>query len=136
LTAPGAEPSEPPAPARPVGPMEAAGELFRYAAEQGRLKTGVKMLHQAAQLRPMFTAREGREGIPGPLRLATGTKRPRIICLSAFVALGGAHQFVRFASFFEDEYDVAALDVPGFENGEPLAAEPEALVDVYGDMIA
>ncbi|WP_308408819.1 SDR family NAD(P)-dependent oxidoreductase [Streptomyces sp. AC627_RSS907] len=136
LAAPAAGPSEPPVSARRAGPLDAAGELFRYAAEQGRLKTGVKMLHQAAQLRPMFTAVEGREGIPGPLRLATGPKRPRIICLSAFVALGGAHQFVRFASFFGEEYDVAALDVPGFQNDEPLAADAEALADVYGDMIA
>ncbi|MCM3812097.1 SDR family NAD(P)-dependent oxidoreductase [Streptomyces sp. DR7-3] len=136
LAAPAAEPSAPPVSARRAGPLDAAGELFRYAAEQGRLKTGVKMLHQAAQLRPMFTALEGREGIPGPLRLATGAKRPRIICLSAFVALGGAHQFVRFASFFGQEYDVAALDVPGFQNDEPLAADAEALADVYCDMIS
>ncbi|MER5791295.1 type I polyketide synthase [Streptomyces sp. NPDC001980] len=136
LAAPAAEPASPTVSSRRAGPLDAAGELFRYAAERGQLKTGVKMLHQAAQLRPMFTATEGREGIPGPLRLATGAKRPRIICLSAFVALGGAHQFVRFASFFGDEYDVAALDVPGFQNDEPLAADAEALADVYCDMIA
>ncbi|MEW1723524.1 type I polyketide synthase [Streptomyces sp. NPDC093109] len=131
-----AAPSVPPVSARRAGPLDAAGELFRYAAERGRLKTGVKILHQAAQLRPMFTVEEGREGIPGPLRLTTGAKRPRIICLSAFVALGGAHQFVRFASFFGEEYDVAALDVPGFQNDEPLAADAEALADVYGEMIS
>uniref|UniRef100_A0AAU3GPI9 SDR family NAD(P)-dependent oxidoreductase n=1 Tax=Streptomyces sp. NBC_01401 TaxID=2903854 RepID=A0AAU3GPI9_9ACTN len=136
LAAPAAEPSAPPVSARRAGPLDAAGELFRYAAERGQLKTGVKMLHQAAQLRTMFTADEGREGIPRPLRLTTGSKRPRIICLSAFVALGGAHQFVRFASFFGEEYDVAALDVPGFQNDEPLAADAEELADVYCDMIS
>ncbi|MFF8911594.1 type I polyketide synthase, partial [Streptomyces olivaceoviridis] len=135
LAAASAEPAAPAVSARRAGPLDAAGELFRYAAQRGRLKTGVKLLHQAAQLRPMFTATSGREGVPGPLRLATGAERPRIICLSAFVALGGAHQFVRFASFFENQYDISALDVPGFQNDEPLAADAEALVDVYCDMI-
>ncbi|UED87991.1 SDR family NAD(P)-dependent oxidoreductase [Streptomyces profundus] len=135
LAAPSAEPAAPAVSARRTSPLDAAGQLFRYAAERGQLKIGVKMMHQAAQLRPMFTSGEGREGVPGPLRLTTGARRPRIICLSAFVALGGAHQFVRFASFLGDEYDVAALDVPGFQHGEPLAADEEALADVYGDMI-
>jgi polyketide synthase 7 len=138
LRAPAPEPgpaAEPAVPVRRTDPLDAASDLFRYACECGQLKTGVRLLHQAAMLRPMFTATSDRDAIPGPLRLMNGAKRPRIICFSAFVALGGAHQFVRFASQFGDAYDITALDVPGFQSGEPLAADADALTDLYCDLI-
>ncbi|CAO5171332.1 Acyl transferase domain-containing protein/thioesterase domain-containing protein [Frankia sp. AiPs1] len=138
----GDAPSPDPA-AGPASPDPAAGvnaepatALFRQATAAGRIKVGLDLLRDAALLRPMFTGVDGLARIAEPVRIARGPARPPVICFSSFVALGGVHQFLRFASFFRGERDVSVVALPGFEDDEPLPTSVHALIDLLAETVA
>ncbi|MFK4067215.1 type I polyketide synthase [Streptomyces sp. NPDC029674] len=116
-------------------PPEAAdpvGTLFRQACELGRVDDGIALLKHAAALRPDF--RTGSELLaagtkPELLHLCRDDSAPQLVCFGSVVALGGAHQYARFAARFRDRYGVSALAAPGFLPGEPVPAEMSALLD-------
>ncbi|MFI0168533.1 SDR family NAD(P)-dependent oxidoreductase [Streptomyces sp. NPDC017095] len=106
--------------------------LFRQACETGRVDEGIALLKHAAALRPDF--RTGAELLaadakPGLLRLGGDDSTPHLVCFGSVVALGGAHQYARFAARFRDRYGVSALAAPGFLPGEPVPAAMSALLD-------
>nr|WP_130797127.1 type I polyketide synthase [Streptomyces otsuchiensis] len=108
------------------------GTLFRQACELGRVDEGIALLKHAAALRPDF--RTGDELLaaaarPELLRLCRDDSAPQLVCFGSVVALGGAHQYARFAAGFRDRYGVSALAAPGFLPGEPVPAEMSALLD-------
>jgi polyketide synthase 7 len=113
-------------------PLDAVSTLFRHAVEIDALKPGLRLLHDTALLRPKFTD----PARPGPWsglqRVVSGGELPQIICLASLVVLGGVHQFARFRG----ERPVLALGVPGFERGESLAADLDALIGLYVEAIA
>ncbi|MGC5346836.1 SDR family NAD(P)-dependent oxidoreductase [Streptomyces sp. DT171] len=124
------------APAPAVDPVNA---LFRQACEAGKLHDGVKILQHAAMFRPDF--RSGAELLradarPEPLRLNARDDGPELICFASVVALGGAHQYARFAAAFEGRYGVSALDAPGFAPDEPLPGTMSALVEFQAASVA
>ncbi|WP_329558143.1 SDR family NAD(P)-dependent oxidoreductase [Streptomyces uncialis] len=105
--------------------------LFRRACALGRTDEGIALLKHASALRPAF--RDGDElaaAGTGPrlLRLNERDGAPVIVCFGSVVALGGAHQYARFAARFRDRYAVTALDAPGFTPEEELPADMAALV--------
>ncbi|MEH0626446.1 type I polyketide synthase [Streptomyces stelliscabiei] len=132
-TAPGA--------GRGVGepPRDAVSTLFRQACEVGRIHEGIQILQQAAKLRPDFgsgpelLSSSGRR--PELLRLHVRDDAPELVCFASVVALGGAHQYSRFASAFEGRYGVSALDAPGFAPDEPLPAGMSALLDFQTEVL-
>ncbi|WP_197370003.1 thioesterase domain-containing protein, partial [Streptomyces clavuligerus] len=124
-----------------AGPV---GSLFRQMCERGRTDDAIALLKHASALREDF-----RSGAPEP---PPGTDRPRLlrlcsrapaapgapgadsvpelVCFGSVVALGGAHQYARFAASFQGRYGVSALAAPGFLPGEPLPADMDALLDL------
>ncbi|WP_329025630.1 type I polyketide synthase [Streptomyces sp. NBC_00690] len=106
--------------------------LFRQACAIGRTDEGIALLKNASALRPAFhnggelaTAGTG----PRLLHLSERAGAPVIVCFGSIVALGGAHQYARFASHFRDRYAVSALDAPGFTPDEELPADMDALLE-------
>jgi thioesterase domain-containing protein len=105
----------------------------------GRIHEGIQILQQAAKLRPDFASgpellsSSGRR--PELLRLHIRDDAPELVCFASVVALGGAHQYSRFASAFEGRYGVSALDAPGFAPDEPLPADMSALLDFQTEVL-
>src|SRR6185369_7365867 len=90
--------------------------LFRAAYQAGQVSEGFGLLHSAARLRPV----SGRAGLElEPVRLSTG-EGPVLVCLSSYVALGGVHEYARFAGPLRGARTAYALKNPGFELDEPL----------------
>ncbi|WP_420706790.1 type I polyketide synthase [Streptomyces sp. NRRL F-2305] len=113
------------------GPVSA---LFRQACEMGRVDEGIVLLKHAAALRSDFRTGDellAAEAKPELLRLCgdDSTPQPELVCFGSVVALGGAHQYARFAARFAGRYGVTALSAPGFLPGEPVPAEMSALLD-------
>ncbi|MFJ9608935.1 type I polyketide synthase [Kitasatospora sp. NPDC101176] len=121
---------------RTAGGTDPVAALFRQACAQGRIDTGIALLGTAAALRPAFSSGEALlasgDG-PAPLRLVEPPQappaRPELVCFGSIVALGGAHQYARFAALFRGRHGVSALDAPGFAAAEPLPDRMAALVD-------
>ncbi|WP_406192468.1 SDR family NAD(P)-dependent oxidoreductase [Kitasatospora sp. NBC_01560] len=108
--------------------------LFRRACALGRIDEGIALLKNASALRPAFhSGGDLAAAGTGPrlLRLNERADAPVLVCFGSIVALGGAHQYARFASRFRDRYAVAALDAPGFTPEEELPADMPALLDFH-----
>ncbi|MFE7522298.1 type I polyketide synthase [Streptomyces halstedii] len=106
--------------------------LFRRACALGLTDEGIALLKHASALRPSFhSGGDLAAAGTGPrlLRLNERADAPVLVCFGSVVALGGAHQYARFASRFRDRYAVAALDAPGFTPEEELPADMPALLD-------
>ncbi|MFF7453110.1 type I polyketide synthase [Kitasatospora sp. NPDC008115] len=106
--------------------------LFRRACALGRIDEGIALLKNASALRPAFHSGSGLAAAgtgPRLLRLNERADAPVLVCFGSIVALGGAHQYARFAARFRDRYAVAALDAPGFVPEEELPADMSALLD-------
>ncbi|MFI7003376.1 SDR family NAD(P)-dependent oxidoreductase [Nocardia sp. NPDC050175] len=118
----------PPGPATQALPEggQTLSELFRAAVGSGKLQTGLSLLRAAADLRPSFHTGEELGHQAPPVRLASGPKLPRLICLSTPMATAGVHQYARIAASLRGQRDVYALPVAGFAAGEPLPATVRA----------
>ncbi|GAA2975966.1 hypothetical protein GCM10010519_08870 [Streptomyces lactacystinicus] len=106
--------------------------LFRQACTLGRIDEGIALLKNASALRPAFHSGSDLAAAgagPRLLRLNERADAPVLVCFGSIVALGGAHQYARFAARFRDRYAVAALDAPGFVPEEELPADMSALLD-------
>ncbi|MGC9378928.1 type I polyketide synthase [Streptomyces sp. MH13] len=106
--------------------------LFRRACALGRIDEGIALLKNASALRPAFHSGSDLAAAgtgPRLLLLNERADAPVLVCFGSVVALGGAHQYARFASRFRDRYAVAALDAPGFTPEEELPADMAALLD-------
>ncbi|MEU3432272.1 type I polyketide synthase [Streptomyces sp. NPDC006863] len=117
-----------------TGTDDPVSVLFRRACALGRIDEGIALLKNASVLRPAFH-RGGDLAAAGTgprlLRLNERADAPVLVCFGSVVALGGAHQYARFAARFRDRYAVAALDAPGFTPEEELPADMAALLDFH-----
>ncbi|MFJ6619335.1 type I polyketide synthase [Kitasatospora sp. NPDC091335] len=116
----------------PAEPRERTGllrTLYGESMRQDKLHKFMEFLSDAASYRPMFSTPEEVTVPPAPVFLARGPKRPRVVCHTGMSALGGVHEFARFAASFNGSHDVIALPLPGYREGEELPATPEASLD-------
>ncbi|MDQ1025070.1 acyl transferase domain-containing protein/acyl-CoA synthetase (AMP-forming)/AMP-acid ligase II/acyl carrier protein [Streptomyces umbrinus] len=103
------------------------GALFQEACADGRTDEAFAFLHSAARLRPRGIAPVE------PVRLGSGGSGPALVCVSSHVALGGAHEYARFASSFRGQRPVWALPNPGFDKSAPLPPTVQALVEAHAE---
>ncbi|MFB8058162.1 type I polyketide synthase, partial [Kitasatospora purpeofusca] len=130
--APGADAPAAAVPGTDADAADPVSVLFRRACVLGRIDEGIALLKNASALRPAFhSGGDLAAAGTGPrlLRLNERADAPVLVCFGSIVALGGAHQYARFASRFRDRYAVAALDAPGFTPEEELPADMAALLD-------
>ncbi|MFB7652458.1 MULTISPECIES: type I polyketide synthase [unclassified Streptomyces] len=115
--------------------IESVGGLVRRAAADGVWERAITLLHSAADILPAFSSVAEFGQVRDPVRLSSGTAGPRLFCLPSPMALGGAHQYARFARHFHGRRDVLVPDVPGFVPGEPLPSSVDAVVEVVAEGI-
>ena len=136
--------AEAPSAAAPTDPASAAATeedggaagdpvsvLFRQACLLGRTDEGIALLKNASALRPQFQCAEellAAGGGPRLLRITEQDDAPVVVCFGSVVALGGAHQYARFASCLRGRYGVSALDAPGFAPDQQLPGDMHALL--------
>ncbi|MGW1054880.1 type I polyketide synthase [Streptomyces sp. NPDC002521] len=128
-----------PEPADGAGDLESVGGLVRRAAADGRMASAIELLRNVAEILPGFSSLAEFGDVTAPVRLSTGDAGdggvtgeafPRLVCLPSPMALGGAHQYARFARHFHGRRDVLVPAVPGFGPGEALPRSVEAVVEV------
>ncbi|MEV0281372.1 type I polyketide synthase [Streptomyces sp. NPDC050610] len=125
-------PSDPVREAGPESDADPVSLLFRQACDLGKIDDGLALLKHASALRPQFdSARDflASGTCPQLLRLRERADAPVVVCFGSVVALGGAHQYARFAASLGDRFGVSALDAPGFVPGEALPADMSALLE-------
>ncbi|MEU9477977.1 alpha/beta fold hydrolase [Streptomyces sp. NPDC048191] len=110
--------------------LESVSGLVRRAAADGRMPRAIELLRTVAEILPGFSSLAELGDITDPVRLATGDAAPRLVCLPSPMALGGAHQYARFARHFQGRRDVLVPAVPGFGPGEALPRSVDAVVEV------
>ncbi|WP_371627549.1 alpha/beta fold hydrolase [Streptomyces sp. NBC_01116] len=120
------------APGTDTADTDPVSVLFRRACALGRIDEGIALIKNASALRPAFHSGSDLAAAgtgPRLVRLNERADAPVLVCFGSVVALGGAHQYARFASRFRDRYAVVALDAPGFTPEEELPADMPALLD-------
>ncbi|MFD5625988.1 SDR family NAD(P)-dependent oxidoreductase [Streptomyces sp. NPDC127072] len=111
-------------------------DLFRAGVLSGNITQAFVLLSAVADIRPRFTGITDLPTPPKPVVLADGPGRPRLICLSTPMAVGGVHQHARVVSHLHGTRHVTALPLPGFAQGESLPASLDAVTEVIADSVA
>ncbi|MCW8101382.1 type I polyketide synthase [Streptomyces tauricus] len=111
-------------------------DLFRAAVRAGNVTQGFVLLGAVADIRPRFTGSADLPSQPRPVVLADGPTRPRLICVSTPMAVGGVHQHARLVSHLHGTRHVTALPLPGFAAGESLPDSLDAVTEVIADSVA
>ncbi|MEU0523261.1 type I polyketide synthase [Streptomyces niveus] len=117
----------------PAPDRESVSGLLRMAATGGRMAKGMDLLGAVAAILPGFTTVAELGRLAPPVRLSRGPAEERLICVPSPMALGGAHQYARFAAHFHGRREVAVPAVPGFGRDEPLPLSFDAVVDVLAE---
>ncbi|MFD8498694.1 SDR family NAD(P)-dependent oxidoreductase [Amycolatopsis sp. NPDC059657] len=114
---------------------ETLGDLFRQATLSGAMQKGLALMRAAADIRPSFSSAADLAALPKPVRLAEGTARPRLICLSTPMVTGGTHQHARLVQNLTGDRHVTALPTPGFAKGDPLPLTCDAVGEVLAQAV-
>ncbi|HEU5471637.1 MAG TPA: SDR family NAD(P)-dependent oxidoreductase [Actinophytocola sp.] len=116
----------------PVGLLHS---LYRQAHADGKVIEFLDLLGDAAKFRPK-AASVAETGTPARLvRLASGPKKPGLICCSGTTAAGGAHEFARLAAVLRGERDVSAVPQLGYGRGELLPADREVALQWQAEAV-
>ncbi|MFI5761841.1 alpha/beta fold hydrolase [Streptomyces sp. NPDC051563] len=105
--------------------------LYRQALATGRADVALRLIADAALLRPAFDGASHAAHVPPAVRLADGNTAPTLLCLPSVVPAGGPHEYAALARLLPDHRGVLALPHPGFGPGERLPADGEALLAVH-----
>nr|WP_317633550.1 type I polyketide synthase [Streptomyces sp. HUAS 15-9] len=116
-------------------PADMLVQLYRHASENGTAAEAMGMLMEAARFRPSFERPEELAQRPAPVRLSQGDRPLALMCFSPYVVPAGAHQYARLAAPFRDRLDVWALLNPGYEKGEPLPSDPDAVLRLHAQTV-
>ncbi|WP_286250223.1 type I polyketide synthase [Streptomyces graminofaciens] len=116
---------------RPEGPL---GTLLRQAVAQGRVGEGVGVLAAAARLRPAFSHPPLPEHTPTATWLRRAG-RPALICVDSFIPAAANLTYQRLAVALETRYDVAAVQLPGYREGEPLPDTADAVAEAVATAV-
>ncbi|TDD35455.1 SDR family NAD(P)-dependent oxidoreductase [Actinomadura sp. KC06] len=109
-------------------------DLFRSAVLSDNVVKGFLMLHAVADTRPRFRTADAAPPL-APVKLADGPARPRLICVSTPMAVGGVHQHARLVSHFQGERHVSALPLPGFAPGESLPETAAVMTEAVAESV-
>jgi thioesterase domain-containing protein len=102
--------------------------MLARARELGRTGAFLDLLGSAASFRPLFRATP-RSAVLDAVTLVEGTGRAQVFCFPTVLATSGPTQYVRLAAELPGDRTVSAFSLPGFEAGQPLPADLDALVE-------
>ncbi|NBH10784.1 thioesterase domain-containing protein, partial [Amycolatopsis sp. SID8362] len=126
------------APARVASPVrETVSGLFNHAVKNDKQKAGVEMLRAVARLRPTYDDPAAPAKPLRPVWLSRGGAEdsPHLVCIPAFVAAAGVQQYSLFASTSRGDFQVSAVPLPGFGDGEDLPSSIQVLVRTVADAV-
>nr|WP_308103053.1 SDR family NAD(P)-dependent oxidoreductase [Streptomyces sichuanensis] len=118
-------------PAQEDRPVDMLVQLYRHASETGTAGEAMAMLTQAARFRPSFERPEDLAIRPEPVRFSQGDLPFALMCFAPYVAPSRVLQYARFAAPFRDRADVWALAHPGYEEGELVPADVDAVLRLH-----
>lgn len=119
--------------AAPVARPDGLAGLFLRACREGRAREVHELTAGLAAFRPSFTDAAGLDRAPRTAWLCDGPDEPVLLCFPSFVWQQNFYTYARLASGFRGGRAVAAIGLPGFEEGEPLPASVDALAEVLAD---
>ncbi|MFJ3921564.1 beta-ketoacyl synthase N-terminal-like domain-containing protein [Streptomyces sp. NPDC090022] len=135
-----------PEPSEPTELPDALSGLVHRAMADGRAEVALRLIGDAALLRPAFSAAERAAHLPRPVTLraagmdAAGSgaehRGPVLVCLPSAMPAGGPHEYAALARALPGDHPVLALPNPGFRPGERLPADAEALLAAHADALA
>ncbi|MBT2389305.1 SDR family NAD(P)-dependent oxidoreductase [Streptomyces sp. ISL-1] len=122
-------------PAGDVGSADGtlAGQYLQ-AWEQGERDAFNGRLLEAARTRPAFEAPEATD-LPASVVISPGDREAALICFPTVLATSGPHQFARFGAHFGGSWEVSALSLPGFLEGERLPASLDAIAAAAAEAV-
>ncbi|WP_424893231.1 type I polyketide synthase [Streptomyces sp. XH2] len=112
-------------------PADMLVQLYQHASENGTAAEAMGMLMEAARFRPSFERPEELVRPPAPVRFSQGDGPFALMCFSPYVVPAGAHQYARFAAPLRDRLDMWALTHPGYEQGEPVPSDVDAVLRLH-----
>jgi pimeloyl-ACP methyl ester carboxylesterase len=105
--------------------------LYRQVCETGDVVSAMHLLVSASLAAPTFGHDEGaRHAIP-PLRLASGSDGPALVCVPGFATHLGRPWYAGLAGPFDGERDVFELRHPGVDTGVAVARDLETLAELH-----
>ncbi|MET9418358.1 type I polyketide synthase [Streptomyces klenkii] len=116
-------------------PADMLVQLYQHAGENGKAAEAMGMLMEAARFRPSFERPEELAQRPEPVRFSQGDLPFALMCFSPYVVPAGAHQYARFAAPFRNRVDMWALTHPGYEQGEPVPSDVEAVLGLHAQTV-
>jgi NADPH:quinone reductase-like Zn-dependent oxidoreductase/acyl carrier protein len=116
-------------------PLHTLSRLYEQAARDGRTDEIMALIKGLVAFQPTFSNQSELKNVPLPVRVSRGSTAPSLICISSFVGRSGPVQYVRFAGRFHGTRQVSVIPIPGFADGEPLAATQDALIGAYAESI-
>jgi acyl transferase domain-containing protein/thioesterase domain-containing protein/acyl carrier protein len=127
--------STPQGPPPGVGPGSTFVSLLRRAHDLGEFDLGWQLLEVASQIRRTRKSNDP-SGIdaqagPSPVRLASGSALPGLLCIPSIAPPTGPIQYARFAAALRELRDIWVLPNPGFGNGESLPVDLAAILQTH-----
>jgi len=110
-------------------------EIFRDSYRQGRISDGYKMLRAAADFRPTFGVGEAEGNTAEPLCMSRGANEPVLIAFGSYMPSSGVHELARLVRHFHGRREVAIVVPPGFEQGQALPVDMDALLETQADTV-
>ncbi|GAA4020931.1 hypothetical protein GCM10022247_51320 [Allokutzneria multivorans] len=121
--------------AAPVASGNTITALYNESLGAGRFTEAFDFLRATGALRPRFEGAADLGELPMPVLLARGPQAPKLYCFSSCIATAGIHQCARFATNFRGVRDVAALALPGFEDGERVPSSMAAVIEAQAEAV-
>ena len=112
----------------PVFSGDSLEHLFKNAVDAGRINEGMQLLRLASRRRPVFGPECDAAILPKPTTFTQGSSSPHLIFICTPTITSGVHAYAHIASHFKDTRPVSAVQLCGFNAGEPLPASPEAAI--------
>ncbi|QLE75755.1 SDR family NAD(P)-dependent oxidoreductase [Streptomyces rectiverticillatus] len=116
-------------------PADMLVQLYQHASENGTAAEAMGMLMEASRFRPSFEQPGELDRRPDPVRFSHGDRPLALMCFSPYVVPAGAHQYARFAAPFRDRLDLWALTHPGYEKGEPVPSDVDAVLRLHAQTV-
>jgi thioesterase domain-containing protein len=116
---------------RPPSSGQSLAGLYRRVCATGDVVSAMHLLVTASLGAPVFGADDSARHALPPLRPATGTQGPAIVCVPGFATNLGRPWHAGLAACFEGERDVFELRHPGIDQGDAVARDLAALVEVH-----
>ncbi len=96
-----------------------------------KYNAAAEVLMAGSGLRPGFGHAERDRHAARPLRLAAGDGGPALACFPSLSAIGGPHEYARFAAAFQGDRDVFTFRSPGFTATEHFPDDAGTLLSMH-----